>query len=82
MNYIVYIIYSKSHDIYYKGFTTNLQKRIQDHNNNRSTFTKNKGPWELVYTESFIDKKSALQREKQLKRQNRKYLKWLLEKEN
>lgn len=81
MNYIVYIIYSKSHDIYYKGFTTNLQKRIQDHNNIRSTFTKNKGPRELVYTESFINKQSALQREKQLKRQNRKYLKWLIEKE-
>ncbi|MBU2492768.1 MAG: GIY-YIG nuclease family protein [Bacteroidetes bacterium] len=46
--YFVYIIYSAKNDLYYIGHTKNLIDRLTRHNQNRSTFTKNKGPWKLV----------------------------------
>ena len=47
--FYVYIIYSKTFDIYYKGFSEDVAQRIIYHNENRSKYTSNKGPWELVY---------------------------------
>jgi putative endonuclease len=65
--FFVYIIYSKSYRIYYKGFTENPEQRIKEHNENMSRFTSGKGPWELVYLHSFPTKKEALIAEKKLK---------------
>ena len=79
--YKVYILFSKNSNVYYKGFTTNLTKRLASHNENKSTYTKNKGPWELVYLESFENKSDAFKREKMLKKQNREYLEWLIQSE-
>ncbi|MBW6498963.1 MAG: GIY-YIG nuclease family protein [Bacteroidales bacterium] len=79
MPYFVYIIESQNNSILYKGFTTDIEKRLYEHNNNLSRYTSGKGPWKLVYLESFEEKKSALIREKQLKRSNKIYLKQLIE---
>jgi len=76
--YFIYIIYSVSHNVYYKGFSEDVERRLQFHNDNRSKYTSNKGPWVLVYTESFENKTEALKREKILKKQNRKYIEWLI----
>ena len=35
MAWFVYIIYSKSHDIYYKGESEFPQRRLQEHNNEK-----------------------------------------------
>lgn len=79
MLYFVYIIYSSENKIYYKGFTTNPEHRLYEHNNGFSRYTKNKGVWEMVYLEECPDKKSALIREKQLKKYNQRYIKELIE---
>ncbi|NQU33009.1 MAG: GIY-YIG nuclease family protein, partial [Bacteroidetes bacterium] len=42
-------------------------------------YTKNKGPWELVFIQEFQNKKDALVREKSLKRANSKYLLWVIQ---
>ena len=76
--FFVYIIHSEKHDIYYKGFSTDIVKRLEFHNDNKGNFTKNKGPWKLIFLKQFDSKKEALQFEKMLKRQNRKYLDWLI----
>ncbi len=76
--FFVYIIYSKSHRIYYKGFTENPEQRIKEHNENMSRFTSGKGPWELVYLHSFPTKKEALIAEKKLKRAGSDYLQRLI----
>ncbi|MEZ4988416.1 MAG: GIY-YIG nuclease family protein [Saprospiraceae bacterium] len=73
----VYIIYSPSHDLYYKGYTTDFKQRLAAHNNKESRYTAEKGHWELKYLEAFDLKSDALKREKMLKRQNRSYLTWL-----
>jgi putative endonuclease len=63
-----YIIYSETHNKYYKGFTENPDKRLQQHNNGESRFTKNFIPWKLVFIQSFENKADALKREKVLKK--------------
>ncbi|MCX6722814.1 MAG: GIY-YIG nuclease family protein [Candidatus Staskawiczbacteria bacterium] len=66
--YSVYIIQSKKNSRYYIGMTEDLSKRIFDHNSNKNRSTKNKGPWELVYSENCTDKKVAWLRERQIKK--------------
>jgi putative endonuclease len=78
MDYYVYIIRSDSFRIYYKGYTTNPELRLSQHNSDLGRFTAGKGPWKLVYLEKMKDKRSALIREKQLKRANNNYIHWLL----
>ena len=82
MDYYVYIIQSETFGIYYKGYTTNSELRLLEHNSDRSQYTSGKGPWKLVYLEKMEDKRSALIRERQLKRANINYIKWLLSKES
>jgi len=77
--FYVYVIFSPSTGLYYKGFTTQPEQRLQEHNSGRSHYTSNKGPWELVYLESFELKRDALIREKLLKRYNTESLKRLIE---
>ena len=69
--FFVYIIYSSSHDVYYKGVSEEPLRRLEEHNSDRSRYTSGKGPWELVYTEQLTTKRDALIREKQIKKWNR-----------
>ena len=68
MSWYVYIIYSDSHQIYYKGETEDPVGRVRAHNDNLSDFTRNKGPWTPVYIEILENRSFALKREKQLKK--------------
>lgn len=76
--FYVYIIYSKDFDVYYKGFTENIDQRLQYHNENRSRYTSNKGIWKLVYSKAFETKKEALIEELRLKKLNRKSIETLV----
>lgn len=69
--FYVYIIYSKSLSVYYKGFTTELIKRLEYHNSGKSTYTSKVNDWEFVYSNSFETKREALIEEKRLKKLNR-----------
>jgi len=79
MGHYVYIIYSRTSDIYYKGYSTRPYERLKEHNDGKSRYTSRKGPWELVYLIIFSTKREALQKEKSLKRTNRNYLEWLIQ---
>ncbi len=77
--FYVYIIYSDSADKYYVGYTTDLEKRLIEHNSGISKFTSRCSDWEIKYTESFTDRESAIQREKEIKnKKSRKYIEWLI----
>ncbi len=78
MEFFFYIIYSVQADVYYKGISAQPYARLQQHNSNRSRYTANKGPWNLVYLEKFGSKTDALHYEKKAKRFNRDYLLWLM----
>lgn len=51
----------------YIGSTNNVYRRIDEHNKGKSTFTKNKGPWTLIFVEHFETRKDAYRRELYLK---------------
>ena len=63
--YTVYILYSTTAGKTYVGFTTDLERRILEHNTSENiSFTKSYRPWELVYTEEYETKLEAVRREK------------------
>ena len=70
-------MYSTSHDVYYKGYSTDYLRRLEQHNAGKTIYTENKAPWQLVYVEELSFKKEELIKEKMLKRQHRQYLLWL-----
>ena len=71
MPFFVYIIQSEVDGSFYKGFSENVFNRLEHHNAGKSSYTSNKVPWKLVYYEQHQDKKSALIREKNLKKADR-----------
>ena len=78
--FYVYIIKSREKGRLYKGFTSNLRRRIKEHNNREETSTKSGAPWDLVYYEAFINKTDALREEKFLKSgKGKERIKYLLE---
>ena len=62
--YCVYVIYSESVNKYYIGQTSNLTRRIEEHNTRNDRYTSNKGPWKLMYFEEFESRSEAMKREK------------------
>ena len=69
MNYYVYILRSKSHpDRIYIGYTTNLENRMDDHKDPKtSAYTRQYAPWELETYVTFKGKDLAQQFEIYLK---------------
>ena len=79
--YFSYILKNPS-GILYKGSTNNLDTRIEQHNGKTifRSFTKKRGPWELVYFEKFLTRAEALKREKFFKTgKGREFLKSKIE---
>jgi len=73
--YYVYVLRSKKNGGWYTGFTADLRKRFNQHNNNESTYTRGRGPYKLIYYEAYRNKADARSREKQIKSgQGRGYL--------
>ncbi len=74
----VYILESLVDGDFYKGSTEDYAKRLLQHNNGESQFTKVKMPWRLIFVAVLETKKEALIEEKRLKKCNKQYLKWLV----
>ena len=72
--FYLYIIYSKSADVYYKGITENLKKRLFQHNNNLTRYSADKAPWIFVFLKEVETKKEVLIEEKRIKKLNRRSL--------
>lgn len=72
----VYVLLCEESGLFYTGCTSNLRKRLAEHLKGKSTYTKSRGPYKLIYYEACIDSKDAYAREKYLKSgMGRKYLK-------
>lgn len=66
--YYCYMLSNKNRTVLYIGYTDNLKRRISQHKNgNGALFTKKYSVFDLVYFESFVEKKEAKKRERQLK---------------
>jgi len=65
--YYIYILKSKKDKKLYIGFTTQLNRRIKQHNDGESLSTKSRRPFEIIYYEAYRSEKDARKREKNLK---------------
>jgi putative endonuclease len=72
MTYFVYILKSLKNDRYYVGYTNNIEKRLIQHNNGKTTGNKYWGPFELTYKEEYDNPTKARKREYYIKRQKSK----------
>ncbi len=81
--YYIYIMASKRNGTLYIGVTNDIVKRVYEHKNNLiDGFTSKYSVHNLVYYEQFDNIESAIRREKQLKKWNRKWKLELIEKVN
>ena len=69
MPFHVYILQSEATGRYYVGQTKDLRERLTYHNAGYSLSLRNRGPWKLVYSESYATRSEAVLREQSLKRQ-------------
>ena len=65
--HIAYVLYSESSGKHYYGYTTDIEVRLNFHNDLGDGFTKRYRPWKVIYTKAFENKKEAMNYEKWLK---------------
>ncbi len=79
--YFVYILYSKSINKFYVGYSENPENRLEFHNSELNNIWSKRGkPWELKSTFCFQNKTDALRAEKFIKKQkSTMYIKTIIE---
>jgi predicted GIY-YIG superfamily endonuclease len=66
--YYVYFLQSVRNGKFYIGHTDNLDRRVEEHNYGKGgQYTRQNGPWKLVYSEHQPDRGTAMKRENFLK---------------
>ena len=70
--YFLYILECSDKTLY-TGITTNLNRRIKEHNNSKlgAKYTKVRRPVKLVYSKQFINRSEALKEEAKIKKLSR-----------
>ena len=65
--YSVYVLRRMADKRLYIGCTSNLHRRLEDHRGGRVRSTNGRGPWKLVYYETYRFREEAFSRERRLK---------------
>ena len=65
--YYIYLLESITDGIWYVGLSENPNKRLKQHNQGKSKFTKGHLPWRLLYKEKIGNLKEARIKEKYYK---------------
>jgi len=65
--YYVYVLRSKTDDLFYTGSTNDLARRVKEHNSGKNLSTKSRRPFKLVYYEAYLLREGAEDRERFLK---------------
>ena len=66
MAYFLYILRNAEGRLYI-GQTSDLELRLRQHSEGRAFWTKGRGPWLLLYSESFDTRSAAMALERKLK---------------
>ncbi len=70
--YTVYAITSKSRKYIYVGLTSDLERRLKQHNNGYEKTTKPYAPFILIYKEIVSTRITEARKEKSIEKRNRK----------
>lgn len=76
MYFYTYVLYSAVFNKIYICRSSDLERRLFEHNSDLSKYTKRYIPWQIVYTEEYHTRTEALKREKQLKSQKGREFIW------
>lgn len=71
--FYVYVLQSEVDSKLYIGFTSNLKKRLKEHNDGLSKATKFRKPFRLVYCEVYTSLRDGRIRERKLKQFKNSY---------
>ena len=66
--YYTYILFSSKLKKYYTGQTSDLNRRLVEHNRGKTSFMKSGKPWDLIYSKSFASRKEAVNYERIIKK--------------
>ena len=66
--YCVYVLFSQKDHLLYVGYTSNLEKRLEYHQQGKTKSTANRGPLILIFCEFYLFKQDALKRESYFKK--------------
>jgi len=61
--FYTYVLKSKKNDNLYIGYTNNLTRRFEEHNQGINISTKPYIPWKIIYYEACLDVEDAKRRE-------------------
>jgi putative endonuclease len=65
--FYTYVLLSAKDNTYYTGWSTDLKRRVKEHNEGKVDATRNRRPLKLIYYEACLVEEDAVRREKQLK---------------
>ncbi|WP_395068361.1 GIY-YIG nuclease family protein [Gracilimonas sp.] len=65
--FYVYVLKSLKDHKWYTGYTNDLKKRLREHNNGKTSSTRYRRPFKLIYFEGCLKEEDAKAREKYLK---------------
>jgi len=63
----VYVLKSEASGKFYAGLTSNIQRRLQEHNSGVNRMTRHGRPWQLIHWEECANRTEAREREKYFK---------------
>ena len=67
MFFYVYVLQSEKDNSLYIGFSSDLRKRLKEHNRGLNFSTKSHRPWNLIHYEAYLSQSDAKRRESYLK---------------
>ena len=65
--YFVYVLYSLKDEKLYIGYSSDVFRRLEQHNTGENSSTKHRRPLELIFYEAYKYKEDAIRREKYFK---------------
>jgi putative endonuclease len=66
--YIAYILYSTKINRFYTGQTEDLERRMEEHNRGKTSFSAKGIPWQTVFSRAFSSRAEAMRLEKFIKK--------------
>jgi len=69
----VYVLTDAGNQRIYIGQTSNLEQRLVEHNTRTKRYTSSRGPWKVLFQETYPTRHEAIMRERQLKSSRGRY---------
>ena len=72
MSYCVYVIKSETSGRYYCGYTSDMARRLRDHNDPEYRHTRTtkvlSGPWKVIWSKETAERTAAMELEKRIRK--------------